>query len=197
MLFSEYGINGVSIREIAKKAEISHSLIIRYFGSKNDIAAEVLRREIEKYTKIPDTKPAGDISDILISLREIILQQLSDPDTKITLQMIVRSEMDGMTPELTVPKNSERLINKLTELIRLNQTDTRLPDPGVAAAVIMGALTSLIVLSPWFYSAIDLSPEEVNKHNEETADILVDIFVRSAGLPGDIVRRKQAGQKTE
>ena len=41
-LFAENGIKAVSIRKIAAEAGINHALIIRYFGSKDNLVTEIL-----------------------------------------------------------------------------------------------------------------------------------------------------------
>ncbi|MDP3386669.1 MAG: TetR/AcrR family transcriptional regulator [Eubacteriales bacterium] len=185
VLFAEHGINGVSIRKIAKHAETSHSLIIRYFGSNADLATEVLKIEVEKFSSIAKPTAGKKNSEILGSIREVLLHYLTDPDARITMKMIVRAEIDGMNPELLLSKCSERPTSKLAEYMRINQIGTQLPDPDLISVVIMGAMFSLNVLSTWLFSAIGLTSDE--KRYEEVVDILVDIIARSAGISGDIV----------
>lgn len=187
VLFAEHGINGVGIREIARHAETSHSLIIRYFGSVADLATEVLKNEIEKYAKIAGPTAGKNIPEILFSIKTSMLRYLTDPEVKITMQMIARAQMDGKNPESLLPEGSERLTGKLAELIKANQTGTQTPDPDLVAMIIMGAVFSLIIVSPWLFSAIGSSPDE--KRYEEVIDILVDIVARYTGLPGETVPR--------
>ncbi|MBI5441027.1 MAG: TetR/AcrR family transcriptional regulator [Deltaproteobacteria bacterium] len=47
-LFSEKGFNGTSIRDIAKEMGMSISNIYHYFGSKEGVLLEALRRAVEK-----------------------------------------------------------------------------------------------------------------------------------------------------
>ena len=54
-LFAEHGVDGVSIRQIAAAAGINHALIIRYFGSKDALVAEILKK-IENLTRETSVK---------------------------------------------------------------------------------------------------------------------------------------------
>ena len=46
-LFARRGVDGVSVREIAAAAGVNHALVHRYFGTKNDMVAEILEGEAE------------------------------------------------------------------------------------------------------------------------------------------------------
>src|SRR5450759_4686850 len=43
-LFAAYGFTAVSVRDIAKQAGVSHALVHRYLGNKDDIYRKVLQR---------------------------------------------------------------------------------------------------------------------------------------------------------
>jgi AcrR family transcriptional regulator len=50
-LFSEAGIDGVSMREIAAEAGVQLALISYYFGTKQELYRAVFRRRIEPVSK--------------------------------------------------------------------------------------------------------------------------------------------------
>ena len=85
VLFAQYGVNGMNIRDIARRAETSHPLIIHYFGSKLGIAGEVLRREVAAYAGGAGIKPGENVSHTLLSVREYFARQLANPDLKISM----------------------------------------------------------------------------------------------------------------
>lgn len=76
-LFSEAGIDGVSMREIAAKAGVQLALISYYFGTKQELYRTVFRRRIEPVSKerlqmlqriLDRKKPKATIEDVLDAL---------------------------------------------------------------------------------------------------------------------------------
>ena len=51
-LFTEKGFEATSLREIAKKADLTHGIIRHHFGSKLDIWRSIAENTLEKYTEI-------------------------------------------------------------------------------------------------------------------------------------------------
>jgi hypothetical protein len=72
-LFAQHGVDSVSIRTIAAEAGINHSLVIRYFGSKDELVTAILRREISSLTGKYSVKPGQETSVGLKNLRSILL----------------------------------------------------------------------------------------------------------------------------
>jgi TetR/AcrR family transcriptional regulator, repressor for neighboring sulfatase len=62
-LFSTGGFEGVSVREIAARAGISHALVHRYFGTKDDVYRAVLTRDQERILRAAQDGP--DLSSAL------------------------------------------------------------------------------------------------------------------------------------
>lgn len=61
-LFSRHGFDGVSLRDIAKKAGVNHGLIHRHFGSKENLRRQTMQHMAD--AMLADVIDAGDIADL-------------------------------------------------------------------------------------------------------------------------------------
>jgi AcrR family transcriptional regulator len=59
-MFAERGITAVSIRTIADAAGISHGLVQQYFGTRENMVAEIIKHEIDVVMAAP---PHGSVRD--------------------------------------------------------------------------------------------------------------------------------------
>ncbi|HTX69411.1 MAG TPA: helix-turn-helix domain-containing protein [Thermoleophilia bacterium] len=104
-LFSERGYTAVTVREIAVAAGVSHALVHRYLGSKEDVYRAMLRRN---ESRIVDAAPASD--DLLeatsLMLEEAWLEQ------RRYLRLIAHSTLHGLPFEKSSGRfaATERLI---------------------------------------------------------------------------------------
>jgi AcrR family transcriptional regulator len=181
-LFALHGIKDVTIRKIAEEAGINHALVIRYFGSKAELVTEILRREISALTYQRPGKPGQSFG--LEFLRRILLETLTTH--KNTMKLIVRSALDGLSPESYVDQNSERVANKLAKWIESQQAgSSNLPDPKVMSLVINAAMFSLVTNAPWLLSSVGLPPDDFEKQKEAIVDVLVWIIVQAISIPSE------------
>ncbi len=185
-LFARYGVNGVSIRMIGEAADINHTLVIRHFGSKENLWAQVLENAVNYFAGFPSTQKDRDPAEVLARMRRMFLQYLTNDDVKTALMLIMRAEMDGLAPSSIVSQSSERLVNKTARIIRSLQTGSHLPDPDVAAVIIMGSMASLVTISPWLLSAVDLTPDDYERRKGEFVDMLINMIAHFTGLPAEV-----------
>lgn len=180
-LFAKFGVDGVSIRRIAAEAGINHALIIRYFGSKDGLVTEILRQRISKLTS---TYPAPGQSPVetMAGLRQMLLNSMTDIDT---MRLIVRLELDGLSPESYVDENSVKAATLIAKWIQSQQKDEKLPDAKLVSVVIVGALFSLVSIAPWLMTAVGLPPEDFEKRKEDIMDVIMLIIAGAIGLPPD------------
>lgn len=176
-LFTSHGIKDVSIRKIAEEAGINHALVIRYFGSKAELVTEILRREISALTYQRPEKPGQSFG--LEFLRKILFDSLTTQ--RNTMKLIVRSALDGLSPESYVDENSERAAGKLEKWIESQQTASNLPDPKLTSLVINAAMFSFVTNAPWLLSSVGLPPDDFEKQKEAIVDVLVWIIIQAIG----------------
>jgi len=181
-LFAKYGVSGVGIRRIAAEAGINHALIIRYFGSKDGLVTEILQQKISTLTNtypLPGQSPVK----MLARLRQMLLNSLTDD--KDTMRLIVRSELDGLSPESYVDGNKERAASLIAKLIASQQKDEKLPDAKIVSVIIVGAMFSFVSIAPWLMTAVGLPPDDYEKRQKDIMDVVIWIIARAIGLPPD------------
>lgn len=182
-LFAQYGISAVSIRKIAEGAGINHALIIRYFGSKDNLVTEILHREISSLTTVFPAHPSQDPLFTLANFRRILLNTLST-DQK-AMRLIVRTGLDGLSPEQYVDATHERAANLIAKWIKSRQTDPSLPDAKFVSILLTSALFSLVSIDPWLMTSVGLPPDDFEKQKSGIIDTAVWMIARAIGLPQD------------
>ncbi len=105
--------------------------------------------------------------------------------------MIVRSELDGLSPESYIDQSTERLATTLAKWIESLQTDKNLPDAKLVSMVVIGTLISLVSTSHWLVTSVGFPPEDFDKKAEETIDVLLWIIGQAIGLPAGDLRQEQ------
>lgn len=179
-LFSKYGIKGVGIRRIAAEAGINHALVIRYFGTKDELVTEILRREISSLTSTYPLEPGQSKAGKLSHLRGVLLNTLAND--KNAMKLIIRSGLDGLSPESYVSENSNRAANLIAEWIGSQQKDKELPDPKLVSLIIVGAMFSLVSIAPWLMTSVGFAPEDFATHKEGIIDTLIWIIAQATGV---------------
>lgn len=182
-LFAERGMRATTVREIAAKAGVMHSLVHRYFGTKEEMAVEIIRREVEALVQF--VPPVGaDPAVHLAGLRKALLSLLGEGRT--TLQLVVQAEIAGLQPERMLASGT-RPTSLLAEWIRTRragvpESGLRGDDPALVAAVVNAALLSFVTMGPWVLSGVGILPEDFESREEEMVDILVHLVAEAAGI---------------
>lgn len=173
-LFAKRGIESVGIREIADDIGINHAMIIRYFGSKANLAEVVLQNELKKYYELIDINTNQSDEQIGSLLREKMLYSISEPDPQTTIRFITRLEMDGSNLELVIPEKSEHHFNQLTALLGSQQKVSA--DKARQLAIIISAVIASLVNQPkWLSFAAGMSPDEIDQQKEQIIDLLLNM----------------------
>jgi AcrR family transcriptional regulator len=178
-LFARHGVNGVSIRDIAAEAGMNHALIIRYFGSKDGLVTEILRREISALTGAYSARPEQSAGETLAKLRGVLLNSLTAQQD--TMRLILRSGLDGLSPESYVDPNAERAATLMAKWIASRQTNENLPDAKLVSVVVMGTLFSLTAIAPWLMTSVGLPPEDFANRKKDIVDVLIWIMLQAVG----------------
>jgi len=180
-LFAEYGVDGVGIRRIASEAGINHALIIRYFGSKEGLVGEILRQKVSTLIAARPIKLEQSVEKTMAGLRRRLLNSLTDD--KETMKLIIRTGLDGLSPESYVEEDHERAAKLMARWIRSQQKEDALPDAKLVSLLITGALFSLVAIAPWLMGSVGLPPEDFEKRKEDIIDTAMWMVARAIGLP--------------
>jgi TetR/AcrR family transcriptional regulator, repressor for neighboring sulfatase len=183
-LFAEKPIPAVSVREIAAAAGVDHALVHRYFGTREEMVAEILRREIAAVTTaVPADLPASGV-DPHDLLRELIARSFAERRTAMLL--IVRAELAGLRPEDLIGDDVLSPLGLMARELRASQArregpENGFPDPALVSAVVGAAIFAFVAMTPWLMREVGLGPDDLDKSLDEIVDILVDVVVRAGG----------------
>ena len=193
-LFAQHGVNGVSTRRIAEEARTNSALIFRYFGSKDKLVREILQRELStlktSYSFIPIQPSAA-----LENLRRLLLIFLKENQGLVKL--IVRSQLDGLSPEAYVNQSSERLATTLATWIESQQTRKGYPDARLVSIVVIGTLMSLVCSAPWLMTSVGFETEDFDKYKEEIIDVLLWVIAQAIGFHAGALHPSQTNQNSD
>lgn len=117
VIFSKYGYDAATTKQIATKSGVNESLIMRYFGGKEGLLLEILRRYFEENNKIPlDYPPQENLKDEFRRYIEFGRDR-SKRNKEIVRIMLLRASLDpkirdkvqAMLPAEGDPKFIERI----------------------------------------------------------------------------------------
>jgi AcrR family transcriptional regulator len=186
-LFATRGIDQVTVRDIAADAGVTHALVHRYFGTKEEIVSEIIRREVLAASRTPVAPDQEGLTPLEI-VRRMLLYGLTD--ARNTLLLIARAELAGLEPEKMLDGEHFRPIGLMADWLKQQQAQggTRAPetpDAALVSAVVGGAVFSMQLLAPWLMAAVGLRPEDAVERREEIVDILMGLVTRAAGAPAE------------
>jgi AcrR family transcriptional regulator len=182
-LFQERSPSAVSLREIARHAGVNYGLIHHYYGTKEAILAELLRRaSVSGAERVRDSTSIDDA-----------LASLTTPGERSThARMLAWALLDGVDPAKLVAVSPT--ITRLTELIAAAEADTTDstdstdpmgPDPRVLAATTVSAILGWNFFRP-FVAAIagmDDTPELSAEVITLLRTMVIDVLHESADSP--------------
>ncbi|MEE4276043.1 MAG: helix-turn-helix domain-containing protein [Thermoleophilia bacterium] len=149
-LFSEQGFTAVSVRDIADAAGVSHALVHRYLGSKEEIYRAVLQRNED--VMLAAAGATGDLDEALALMYREGLAHHRD-----YLRLIAHSALHGLPYESTIGRfpATERLI----ELAEERASRAGAP-PDVPPRVVIAAVVSLYLgwasMDAWMHQVAGL-----------------------------------------
>lgn len=121
-LFSNYGVQKVSVSEIAKKAKASQVTIYNYFGSKDELLRDVILAGLDKSLQgYIETINSG------ISFPEILEKLITEKTSELAIlnQDFVKSMMseDPVIKQITEDFTKNKFIPMMLELIQKGKTE--------------------------------------------------------------------------
>ena len=171
-LFAEHGFTAVTVRDIAAEAGVSHALVHRYLGSKQDVYRAMLARH---ENVIRDAAPGED--DLLEATRLMLREAVLNQGTYVRL--VAHSALHGLSYERTVGQFAATA--RLTELAlqtAAGEGEARDPDAPDPRFVIASAVAMLIGWSAareWILRASDLEPMSDDELADRFERIVVDL----------------------
>lgn len=171
-LFAERGFTAVSVRDIAAAAGVSHALVHRYLGSKEQVYKVMLGR---RETVIRDAAPAEDdlVEATRLMLREAVLNQ------RDYVRLLTHSALHGLSYEQTIGRfaATERLV-ELARRVAAAEGDARdpdAPDPGFVIASLVAMLLGWSAGREWVLRAAGLEPMEDEEFAARFERVVLDL----------------------
>lgn len=135
-LFTARGPHRVSVRDIAARAGVSHALVHRYLGSKDDILARVILSNEQRFVAAASGAA---------SVQEAALRMLRDDQRvgRAYMGLVVRVVLDGLAAEAA--RGSFPATRRLADMARAQagRAASPAPFPGVAPAFAVAAVVAL------------------------------------------------------
>jgi TetR/AcrR family transcriptional regulator, repressor for neighboring sulfatase len=171
-LFAERGFTAVSVRDIAAEAGVSHALVHRYLGSKEQVYRAMLSR---RENVIRDAAPAEDdlAEATSLMLREAVLNQRG------YVRLVAHSALHGLSYEKTVGQFAATA--RLVELARKTAAeegearDPDAPDPRFVIASIVAMLIGWSAAREWILRASDLDGMSDEEFTDRFERVVLDI----------------------
>jgi AcrR family transcriptional regulator len=171
-LFAARGFTAVSVRDIAAEAGVSHALVHRYLGSKQQLYREMLAR---RENVVRDAAPGelGLLETSSLMLREAVYDQ------RTYVRLIAHSALHGLSYERTIGRfaATSRLI-ELAEQAAADEGESRDPealDPRFVIASIVAMLIGWSAAREWVLQASDLDGMSEDEFVEAFERVVLDI----------------------
>jgi AcrR family transcriptional regulator len=139
--FSQRSYDQVGIREIAALAGADAALVCRYFGSKEDLFAQLMRRPDEPLEVIAEGREG-----LSRRVAEMVANKAGDETAIEDLLIMLRSASSKTAGELVRNAMEQRFDQPIAELLGGEHANVR---ARLMGSVIIGLLVSKIIRGPW------------------------------------------------
>lgn len=176
-LFAVKGLNGVSVRELARAAGENLSMISYYFGGKEGLYAAVLTEQFAVLDKIEeiDQTDIDTLQKFELYVRATVLRYRKSP----YLLRFYTSELTNPTAcfetiiKPAIKKVVQMLLNAFTDGLSHEKFRDGL-DPADTVLALAGMINFYFLLEPVTVEVVDHSPD----HDEALIRHIMDIFTR-------------------
>lgn len=137
-LMQRYGPDGVSLRQVAEAAGVTHGLVTHYFGTYRALVrAVLLRAEEERRARIRERMQAGEGVPYAVDVTTVLFDSLSDPRH---VRLWAWSMLDPERPD-DAAEGLAAFVDTLEEGIRLVLAGPRMPDRARIEQTVLLALS--------------------------------------------------------
>ncbi len=152
-LFAAYGFTAVSVRDIAKQAGVSHALVHRYLGNKDDIYRKVLERNEDVVAAA-----AAGTDDLMEAVALMFREGLAH---RQYLRLVTHSALHGLPFDATMGRfPATELLIELAGRSKGEALPCGDVDPRVAIAAVVALYLGWVSLEPWLVPAAGLQEED-------------------------------------
>ena len=189
-LYAERGLHDTTVRDIASEAGVSHALVHRYLGSKEDIFVAVIKR---------NATPVLDRARSASTAREAALGMFRELRTTSPdyLKLLAHAIMEHVPFEAT-----RHDFPALRQLVEITEDQARsdpdrarkLPEPRVLVAAFVALAVGWTISEDWLVKGTGLSANDPASIEASLERIMASMF--DANLPPRAHERDQGGGTT-
>ena len=168
-LFAKHGPAAVTVRQVAEKAGVTHALVHKYFGSKDDLIKAVIDRVDVK--RAATAKASASLRDVY---QELLPRVMAQRDHSM---MLVRSAMEGT--EYVSLAERIRTTSAMVALAKRTAASGSLPAPpprDIDPRVLISAITAMILgwasLEDWVWPTAGIDPAEKDEVYRQLIEIV-------------------------
>lgn len=169
-LFAEHGVRAVSVRAIAKLAEVNHGLVHHYFGSKAGLVTAVLDELGQRLGTLVGPVRSDTDGRKFVDASE---------HARVHARVLAYAILEGATSEF---QTSFPIVERFTAIAHnvygLDDETARLRSVQ-AAAMIFGWM----MMEPWLLEAGGFDPEQANELRPRLVDGIARLAAREAPQP--------------
>jgi AcrR family transcriptional regulator len=179
-LIADRGPNAVTVRAIAERAGVNHALVHRYFGTKEDLIAAVIAREVAYFKSLAAQEAAPD------QVFRRLLTALSERRTYV--RFLARAILDGyrdndLRPDLQLFGDVSGLVGSAPAVAQMDPVRLRL----------MVAALGSMALGWRIFGDFLADGLGLDTMPTEQRDDAIDAFITSALLPSPSERAGETG----
>lgn len=174
-LFAKKGFDGVTTREIAKKAGVNEAILYRHFPTKDALYTEIINQKINVKVEEFDlvALKAGDDAEVFRSVARYFLRQVEKDNTFLRLMLYSALE-DHALASVFLRERTNVLFDFILEYIkrRVAEGAFRNIKPAIALRSFFGMFFHFILVHELF-----TIPKHFDVTEEEAVEFYVDIFL--------------------
>jgi TetR/AcrR family transcriptional regulator, repressor for neighboring sulfatase len=169
-LFSRRGFDGVSIRDIAKKAGVNHGLIHRHFGSKESLHRQTLQHMAD--AMLADVRGAGTMDELARRAFESLEKH------ERFWRMLARAIMDGRSIGELHRRYPivQYLIERVTAAMKEGAFRGDM-DPRMVVAVMISFSHGFILFEPFIRAAVGLEGMRPDRVRDEILGVAMSLLM--------------------
>lgn len=159
----------ITVREIAKAANVKHPLIYRHFGTKNGVILAVHTHKLEKVVKV-----TGKVEVLEGNVKTFFQTFEKDKWRQVAL---ARAMIDGIDPRLI--QNQFPIMEQLVELLKRkqNESDAETKFDPEMMAIILGAIgLGWFLFEPFLLAATRLDEKNKDEIRLTVIEIIEEII---------------------
>lgn len=185
-LFVESGLDGVSLSQIAKRAEVTKSLIHHHFGSKQELWEEVKRRHFEGFMRAQQSviDKIGSLHDdggaVAATMRTQFDFRMNDPAIeRLTTWSYLSGESSAMVVMADVMTSGLEKIREAQACGSFREDVS----PLVILHTMLGSVQSWFMFRHIFQASGLLTPDE--QFDEQVIEGMIKIVLRGIAAQGE------------